>query len=429
MKINELSIEGFRGFKDKVEFKLDPQVNVFLGVNGAGKTTVLDAVGNSLAYLINRAIRQGVIYDEKKLQDINIEKEKIAIDVNISWEDIESTTISSILEKNNYNIDSRMTLSLSDKFRNKILEDKKLPLILYFNKTTKTKQPAKFTYDHRAYKLYKDSFYPKQSSFNALLDWITDETHAENQGKIKRRDFDYKNPTLELFRFFLSVFIKEIDQGQTDYKILLDYPNKENLSLNFDANKKAILYIQKGNIEFYFSSLSQGEKEIILMVSEIIRRAIFASLSSKMDDVRNIKGIILIDEIEQHLHPKWQRNIIPALTKVFPNIQWFVTTHSPQVLSNLKRENIHLIEDFKVVQGIDPTYGEDSNTILENIFGVKKRPSHAEKHFSKFYRMLEKDAESSLEVLAELEEVYGKEHLEVKKARLEYEYEYGKYSI
>jgi len=97
------------------------------------------------------------------------------------------------------------------------------------------------------------------------------------------------------------------------------------------------------------------------------------------------------------------------------------------VLSNLKRENIHVIEDFQLVKNIAPVYGEDSNSILWEVFGVKKQPEHAALAFDKFYRSMEEDKDKALAVLRELETTYGADHNEVKKARQDFDFEFGAY--
>ena len=218
---------------------------------------------------------------------------------------------------------------------------------------------------------------------------------------------------MKIIRTALETFNQEIFDSAYEGSLYVD---------NIDATRsdsEAKLYIKKQGQEIRLDSLSDGEKNVMIMVCDIARRLLVAN-----SDL-NGKGIVLIDEIELHLHPSWQRKLVPALTKVFPNIQFILTTNSPQVLSNLKEENIRVIENFKLVKEINPVYGEDSNDILWNIFGVKKRPLHAEEKLSNFYKLLETDQEKAKEALNELETIYGSEHTEVKQAQMDYEFEFG----
>lgn len=137
------------------------------------------------------------------------------------------------------------------------------------------------------------------------------------------------------------------------------------------------------------------------------------------------KGIIvLIDEIDLHLHPAWQRAIIPALEKTFPNIQLITTTHSAQVLSTVNKENVFLLEDFKVVPTIPHTFGKDSNSILNDLFGVGERLNEAKKEFQELYHLIddENKKEKAERKLIEMEEKYGNDDVEVVRAKLHFDF-------
>lgn len=84
-------------------------------------------------------------------------------------------------------------------------------------------------------------------------------------------------------------------------------------------------------------------------------------------------GIILIDEIDLHLHPAWQRKIVSILMNTFPNCQFIITTHSPQVLGEIEANDIRLLSDFSVKQSPSQSFGLDSNTILDSVQGASIR--------------------------------------------------------
>ena len=89
-------------------------------------------------------------------------------------------------------------------------------------------------------------------------------------------------------------------------------------------------------------------------------------------------GAADIDEIDLHLHPAWQRGIVPALAATFPKCQLIVTTHSPQTLSRIPRENVFILDDFHLVRVTPHTYGHDTNSILGEVMGVPERPRDIE---------------------------------------------------
>lgn len=84
-----------------------------------------------------------------------------------------------------------------------------------------------------------------------------------------------------------------------------------------------------------FNDLSDGYRNMVAMVADIAYRC--AQLNPQMgEDVTvNTKGIILIDELDLHLHPKWQRRVVPDLRKTFPNIQFIITSHSPFIIQSM----------------------------------------------------------------------------------------------
>ncbi|MEL6942049.1 MAG: AAA family ATPase, partial [Bacteroidota bacterium] len=100
------------------------------------------------------------------------------------------------------------------------------------------------------------------------------------------------------------------------------------------------------------------------------------------------EGIVLIDEIDLHLHPRWQRRIIPALRKTFPNIQFIVTTHSPQVLSTTTENSILVLSKGTHYSVNSDPKGRDSNGILEEVMGVEKRPKEIERQIENIFTHL-----------------------------------------
>ncbi|WP_169316139.1 AAA family ATPase [Mucilaginibacter paludis] len=146
------------------------------------------------------------------------------------------------------------------------------------------------------------------------------------------------------------------------------------------------LLIDKDNESISLDQLSDGEKNLIAMVGDIARRLSMANPYS--ENPMAGKGIILIDEIDLHLHPGWQRLMIPKLTELFPNCQFIVTTHSPQVISHTKAESMFILRvehnKVKFSKAIE-SYGLNTDRILEDILGVDARPLHEKKMIQSVY--------------------------------------------
>lgn len=149
------------------------------------------------------------------------------------------------------------------------------------------------------------------------------------------------------------------------------------------------------------SEMSDGYRSVLNMVADIAHR--MAVLNPQLgDSVLETPGIIIIDEIELHLHPGWQKRILNDLTTVFPNIQFIVSTHSPEVITSYKDANLILLKHEGSATQIDSAYGKDVNTVLRSILLVGDRPIEIEKLFDKFSELLHK------EDYAKAKEVLGK---------------------
>jgi predicted ATP-binding protein involved in virulence len=160
----------------------------------------------------------------------------------------------------------------------------------------------------------------------------------------------------------------------------------------------------------YLDQLSGGYKLILSLVIDLARR--MAMINPKLEDPLKSEGIVMIDEIDLHLHPKWQQRIVHQLRRTFPNIQFILTTHSPQVLTALKPENIRKISwrgDDIHFDEIPSTYGAESGRVLAEVMEVEERPPEDDVEFVgilKKYRELVAagawDSDEANEVLSEL---------------------------
>ena len=161
-----------------------------------------------------------------------------------------------------------------------------------------------------------------------------------------------------------------------------------------DEDGNLYLSLRKDGIDITDAQLSDGERGLLSLVG-----AIAMQLSYRTDDNAFEKpGIILIDEIELHLHPKWQREVIPKLLDIFPLCQFIVTTHSPQVLGGVRDGSIVFLKNSD--KGIvakkcnENLYGMSSNDILETVMGGLERDKEVNRRMREFYEALENDDHS-----------------------------------
>jgi len=431
MKISWLSIKDFRGFQDcEITLSQDSNIVVFIGVNGAGKSAILDAISILLNVLVcqidtPKNSSQNLIQD-----DINLNAEKYILQAQFT-----GNIHKKGLSESKYSIDSYeisltyffadvATIAISGDFiksiQSSILENElfNLPIFICYQvdgniignrKKEDLTYPSK--YKHSQFFAYENAFSNKMNSFSDFSKWFREED-LENQEQIRLKDFNYRNKRLEVIRSAINSFLNKFEFAR--FSDLLVERSRSTSKRNNPNEESIISYliIDKDGQKFKFSQLSSGEKMMLSLVVDIARRLVIAnpSLENKLEG----EGIVLIDEIDLHLHPQWQRKLLPALTHTFPNIQFIVTTHSPQVLSHLPRESVFLLEDNKISDREIYTEGRDSNSILQDAFHVPKYEKEYEKELNDIYHLIDKyDGKNAQELLEKLKEKRGENDLEI----------------
>ena len=136
------------------------------------------------------------------------------------------------------------------------------------------------------------------------------------------------------------------------------------------------LSVTKNGTEYSVDQLSDGEKCTLALLGDLARRMALAN--QDLPDPLAGQGVVLIDEIELHMHPSWQRIILPTLCKTFPNVQFIVTTHSPQILGEVN-DTFNLImlsteeENQVAVETMERMDGFDSNCILKEYMKTRSK--------------------------------------------------------
>ena len=124
--------------------------------------------------------------------------------------------------------------------------------------------------------------------------------------------------------------------------------------------------------------------------------------------IESTEGVVLIDEIDMHLHPSWQKKILRNLCSTFPKVQFIVTTHAPAVLSNVPSDHILFLEHGKVYKTPVQTYGRDSTAILRDVMETEIRPKDVLEKKEQFYDELQKENFLKAEnIMDELKKILG----------------------
>jgi len=421
MFIKQLKLKGFRGFeKLTLDFPFygesggeKPVPVVLLGLNGSGKTTVLDAIDKLIytVYAFSKNIDTTKIPDD----DININSINCEISLNFDNE-----KLIAFRSKKNKKIDSQATdnIEIINEIRNQSI------VLKYFG-TNRMFFSTKDIYKSSS-NIYGDAFNNGLTDFKSFLRWFEEKENLENQDKIYKKQLEFTLKDLDVVRSGLNIFLQNLGvTGFDKLRILRKSNGREYDELKEpDVTEKPLyvidvevnLAIDKNGQTYKFPQLSHGEQMMILVACDIARRLTIAN--PKMENPLEGKGIILIDEIELHLHPTWQGKVVNALSATFPNIQFIVTTHSPLVINHVKRESLFMLENFQLQQlnGFN-NYGAEVESILRAIQKVdsnKMLPNKVSKLLKKYFiKISEERFEEAKTIKGQLEKIIDSNHPEL----------------
>ncbi|TAE76241.1 MAG: hypothetical protein EAZ85_00515 [Bacteroidetes bacterium] len=436
MKLDKIILENYRGFEKEEIFFSESNINVFIGINGAGKTSLLDAIVYNFELWIESNFKVDIsakkFYDKWGSIDIldyvlpffmlELKKNAKLGKIHTYFNQLEVTEIEVTFDEQAHHViigskNNFQSFLLAELFEN---ENYSIPIFAYYTTfqffDKKEQDKSKNVPKIKQLNAYQN-ICTYLSDYHLFEKWFKNQEDYENQEKIRLKNLDYRNPSLEVVRKVIEIFFQELGNPFfNDLKI----QRFENESFDFkDVNQNFSLVINKNDIIFHLDELSSGEKNLLLLICDIARRLSIANPMFSIEEIlEKGEGIVLIDEIEQHLHPKWQRNILSALEKTFPNIQFIVTTHSPQVLSGTKKENVFILDNFKVSQQKPYVEGRDSNSILEDAFNFSKYSPEIKSKIDDFYHFLQNNIEKAEEILNSIKEKFGEFDLEVKRATM-----------
>ncbi|OKH42999.1 ATP-binding protein [Calothrix sp. HK-06] len=427
MKVRRLKIKNFRGLSD-LELNFEVQESaVLVGVNGVGKSSILDCLTILLSQFTGR-LQDSLsmrFFDDKDImngrQSLECEITIVEGEREISWSlqkerpssvhDVRSTgmkrleAIKSIL----YDVNEEQLQALSQK-RNELSkalqavsvaldfiegegDNQTLPslqayvdelvtglstsninlpvIVSYPVNRAVLEMPLDMTQENifSQVNAYDQALTGGRIDFKGFFEWFRNREDLENE---QRRDNpDYRDIQLETARNAIS----SLQPDFTDLHVV-------RASLQ--------MMVKKQGQELVVNQLSDGEKCLLALVGDLARR--LATANPYLDNPLLGDGVVLIDEIELHLHPKWQREIIPALKRTFPNCQFIVSTHSPQIVSYIKPDNIYIITatpDGVTLQQPENSFGRDSNQILEDLMGVSERPQQIKNGLSDLFKLID----------------------------------------
>lgn len=427
MKIKEIKIRNFRCYEN-VEIKLNPEYTVLIGINGAGKTTILDAISIALGGYISTFDGMGTYGIDKndshyKMYEIgsSIEREhQFPVEIYAECE-VDKKQISWIRGLNGEkgrttNTGAKEIIKYASEIQTEIKMGNKdviLPIIAYYGTgrlwmQKKDRNLKKIQESFSRLKGYVDCI-DSASNEKMMLKWFEKMTYLELQERKRIPELSVVKDALRQSYMAIDETIKtaefnfKVKSGELEVAIRRENGVVENLPLRI---------------------LSDGIKSTLSMIADIAYR--MAILNPQLLDniLEETSGVVLIDEIDMHLHPSWQKKIISVLNKIFPKVQFVFTTHSPSVLSNVSNKNVLILDNFEIYPLENMTYGKDIEAILREVMRVQVRPKEVIDKLKLFNDLLdENNLLEAKKILKELEEILGKDDSEVVGRRVSLELE------
>ncbi len=251
--------------------------------------------------------------------------------------------------------------------------------------------------------VYEDALGTRHIDFGHFFGWFRYREDVENEKRLNTPE--HRDRELQCVREAVSRMMPEFSE-----------PRVRRLPPRLVIRKR--VPASNEPLELDITQMSGGEKGLFALVGDLARRLAIAN--SDAEDPLAGDGVVLIDEIDLHLHPAWQRRIISRLTETFPNIQFIVTTHSPQVISEVKTESLFLLYDTpEGIKADGPLsyYGLDSNRILEELMEVSERPEPVRDRLAEYFNLIDLGkTDEAKKLRAKLEQEIARDEPEFAKA-------------
>lgn len=420
LRIKRLEVHNFRKFESySVEF--DQQLTVLVGDNGTGKSTLIDAACVALGSLFQgvehakapsllpddaqgAVIRQGDAIVVQPQYPVVVEASGIALGDEVSW-----TRSLNGPKGRTTRVDAAPIITAGKRIQGLASGDADaiLPVLARYGTDRLwrqgSSQEAPVPSRTRGYEDALEAS-SNESRMNA---WFRSQSMWEWQN---RRESS-------LFTAVRRALASCFDAAALSHDAMVDY----------DAELKQLVFTYSDPNGVYhrdrIGSMSDGYRGTLSLIADIAYR--MASLNPAMGEcVLKTPGVVLIDEVDLHLHPRWQARILEDLVRIFPNVQFIVTTHSPIVVASVPKHNIRVLGAECAQAPAVQTRGRDASNILNVVLGAASRPEEAVRLFDAFNGAVDGgDYAGAQDVLSKIEDYMGPDDPDVVAARTTLELE------
>lgn len=431
IRLDNITLKNFRCFESLI-VDLHPNLNVLIAKNGAGKTTILDALriaawpyvkGFDLGSQTGKSAT--IQIDDVRLQkqtDGNMEAQRNS---EVSATGLLGTNEAtwmvyreSVKANTNSKLD-RSAKALTDQAKEHQLRVSQgtkinLPLISYLGtgrlwyEGRYTSNATDVTLDQGEYSRLSGylNCLTQSSSFKQFKDWYGWISRSHLEERILALD---KNQDFEPVGSRFAAAIHVVQRSIND--LITEQTGWRDISYSAQYSQQLVLrHAEHGVLPLEL--LSDGLRNMVAMVADIAFRCIKLNPHFGRDAAKCTSGIVMIDEVDMFLHPQWQQTVIGSLRTAFPKIQFIVTTHSPQVLSTVPSESIRILDNGQVYAAPQGTKGAESSRLLERVFGTDSRPKNDENTvlLNTYLDLVYKDQfEAAAARRPKLDEIFGNE--------------------
>lgn len=396
MHIRWIELQGYRCFEHQ-RIELHDEQTVFFGDNGSGKSALVDAIttlfsgmpgfSQGLLSLEDDDLRVTTSEDAGAWQRLRAGSAKLEICV---VKDGKEQTWSS------ERIRGKKNTTRSGGFEKSILKSVErglaLPLVIVYraNRPWRDERANGDNKKGDPLTAYEDAL-DAGLSLAELRTWWRAQDHVRSRGG--------ESLLLDAVEEAIAqVTARLVDGGDSGS------PSDDSIQLPvFDPQESDVVLDIPEQGRLTLGELSDGYRCVIAMVADIARRAAQLNPVQGADILEATGGVVVVDELDLHLHPKWQMTILPILRDLFPGVQFVVTTHSPQILSSVPAESVRLLGGRGEVFSVNAAKGLDINTILRDLMGAPPRPLAFEQKIGEISELITegefKDARERLDEL------------------------------
>ncbi|MBX4916720.1 AAA family ATPase [Rhizobium bangladeshense] len=429
MKIARLSLVNARAFEE-AEFTFNPGFNLIIGVNGAGKSTALDAIRFCGSHLLsnlqkmpfrpfgfgiydihgNAPFAEAALYlqlggDADAFVRLREWREQVAAEATENVERLRREILEIARPRDrlrNQLRELQETISPAepvffypskDDLKERASSEACAPLMIHYStaRSIMNEQAERKSAAGTSQLAYVNALQSNTLSLRQFADWMRAQIGLASERPISRHLVDGISTALERFL--------------PGYSNLRPAPGSAS-RVEIDINGTTLDVRQ----------LSDGERCVLVLILDIAKR--LAQANPQLDDpLTSAEAVILIDEIDLHLHPQWQRKIVGNLERTFPNCQFIATTHSPQVIGEVAHDKIQMIRDGNVYSP-SRSFGIDSSRVLEEVMGTKSRNAGVEDAIGKIARLIgDGRGEEAKAAIKRLSAEIGEDDPEITRAR------------